>query len=66
MEARMTFSCGALSRRSVRAMLDYEGVQWTEHKGFLRSSFVVRGTRPQIDLLHKVIAEWQRKMEGER
>jgi hypothetical protein len=41
-------------------MLDVNGVEWTEHKGWLDSVFVIRGTECQMediqDLLDRAIA----------
>lgn len=63
-EAKIMFSCGPFARRSVRSFLEYEGVQWTEEKGLLRSTFVARGTDAQILLIYNTVQEWQRKLNG--
>ena len=41
-------TAGALVRHHVRAMLDAAGVDWTEHKAWTRSTFVLRGDRDSV------------------
>lgn len=40
---RIDFTVGALLRRQVRIELDVNDYEYTEYKGFLESTFVVRG-----------------------
>jgi hypothetical protein len=52
-----TVEAGALVRRQFRAMLDAAGLRWTEHRGWLSSSFVISGSRADWGALHDVADE---------
>lgn len=58
---RAPYTVGAALRRHFRAGLDTLGMQWTEHKGLLESTFVVTGTRAQFAKLDA----WVREIESQ-
>ena len=51
------FEVGALFRRDFRATCDMIGLDWTEHKGLLSSTFVARGRRDLIEYLRCLVEQ---------
>ncbi len=51
-----TLTAGALVRRAIRAHLDVIGVRWTEHRGLIDSTFVVRGDEGQMAQVQALVA----------
>jgi hypothetical protein len=49
-----------LIRRQVRAQLDFAGIRWTEYKGWTSSTFVIRGSGPEID----AVLDWVKRLNG--
>jgi hypothetical protein len=56
-EVSQVVEAGALVRPRLKAMLDVLGVEWTEHKGILTSSFVVRGAAEKMARLNAWLRE---------
>lgn len=59
----LTFSAGALIRRSIRrSLMDVEryGITFREEKGLLDSMFYVRGKVYQLDSIKQDLEDWFR------
>ena len=63
-DAKLTVTCGIFIRPRMRALFDYNAIQWTEHKGFLRSHFVARGSDEQVRNCMATLTEWKRQLNS--
>lgn len=60
--ARLSFTVGALWRRSVRRALIKGGWPFTEDKGLLDSQFVVEGSVEQLERLQTKLHQWSQQV----
>lgn len=60
-DGKVKLRCGMFLRPEMRAIFDYAGMEWVEHKGWLESHFVATGTSEQARI---VMAALQRMKEG--
>lgn len=46
-DSKIRVRCGLLFRPRLRAVFDFHGMTWVEHKGWLDSHFIASGTPQQ-------------------
>lgn len=62
--AKLTFEAGFLLRRSIRNLLErleFEGlsIQWLEQKGFISSTFIIKGSNVDIERIYDIVKQFE-------